>query len=255
MLFRSHTLGFIFPVPLAVFIIRHKTKEGILPAIIMVLCAPVITHFLPIGEGSFVRGLLIMSGAVTIGFLHGALHKTKISHLSEISIVMIVELFFGVLLTIVFYLLRDPVYAFDIEFNHYFHTFSELFKLQNAPIYAQNVEKVFKNMIIPYTIGLAVVEVLFTHILIHYSLRIIDGESHHGPYSGLAFNLPRFSGYLYVGGIFLSIIALGLMSIELSNAVLISIIVLFIIVLSVSIFFILQGVTVKIGRASCRERV
>ena len=240
----EHNFSFIFPVPLAVFIIRHKTKDGIIPAVIMFLLAPVISHFLPVGAGSFVRGLLFMSSAITIGFLHGALHKTKISHLSEISIVMITELFFGVLMTVIFYLMRDPVYAIDLEFNHYFHNFSELFKLGNAPIYAQNVEKVFKNSVIPYTVALAIVEVLFTHILIHYALRLIDGENSHGPFSGLVFKLPRFSGYLYLGGILLAILALGLMSMELSNTIMICVIILFIIVLTVTIFFMLQGVIV-----------
>ena len=46
----EHGIAFIFPVPIAIFVIRYHVKDSIIPALIMIACAAVITHFLPINE-------------------------------------------------------------------------------------------------------------------------------------------------------------------------------------------------------------
>lgn len=242
----QHSVGFIFPVPLAVFIIQHKVKDGIFPAIFMIVCAAIITHFLPLGGGSYVRGLLLMTTAMTIGFLHGALYKTQLSHLHEIIIVIVAELILGIIMTIIFYLLRDPVFAFDLEFAHYFANLKRLFALRGESIYAQNVEKVFLNMVIPYTIALSVVSVLLTHIFIHLAVKYIYERSDDRPFTGLIFTVHPLNAFVYLVGLLLCGVSLFLMRQPLGVEIMNIIIALFILVLSVSIIFILQGVLVTI---------
>ncbi|MFA7449558.1 MAG: hypothetical protein WCY90_01930 [Bacilli bacterium] len=242
----QHGVGFIFPVPLAIFIIRYRVKDGIIPALIMLFFAPIITHFLPIGEGSWVRGLLMMLTAVTIGFLHGGLSKLKISHLREIIIVIGAEMVLAFLTTAIFYLIKDPVFDYSVEFPHYFERFAALFNLNHESIYAQNVRFIFVNSVIPYIIALAIVEVLFTHILIflviRYAFELTDGR----PFTGLYFKIKKPLAYLYLFGLGTALISLFFLNQTLSQGVLIAITVLFNLVLGAMIFFILQGVMVMI---------
>lgn len=242
----QHGVAFIFPVPLAVFIIRYRIKDGILPAIIMMIMAPLITHFLPVGAGSWVRGVFMMLTAVTIGFLHGSLSKLKMSHLREILIVMGAEIFLGALTTLVFYFIQDPVFAFNIEFPHYFERFLVLFNLNHTSIYAQNAGVIFANSVIPYVISLAITEVLLTHILIHLILKYVFELIDNRPFSGLYFRLPKTFAYLFLGGLMLAIISLFFLGNPLDGTILNAIVILFIIVLSVMIIFILQGILLMI---------
>lgn len=237
----QHGVAFIFPVPLAVFIIRYEIKDGIIPALILILVAPFITHFLPIGGGSWIRGLLMMTTAVTIGFLHGAFTHTKMSHLKEILIVMAAELFFGILMTLVFYFIQDPIFAFNIEFPHYFERFRILFNLHENTTYVQNAGVIFQNSVIPYVIALAVTEVLLTHILIHLVLKYVYEMTDERPFTGLNFRLPKVFAYAYLVGLGLAIVSLFFLGQTLHPNILTAIVVLFIVVLSVMILFIFQG--------------
>lgn len=242
----QHGVGFIFPVPLAVFIIRHRTRDGIIPALIMLIVAPFITHFLPVGGGSWVRGLLMMLTAVTIGFLHGGLSKLKMSHLKEVMIVIGAEMFLAFLMTGVFYFIKDPVFDYSIEFPHYFEQFSTIFNLNHGSIYAENARFIFINSVIPYVMTLAIVEVLFTHVLIHLVIRYAFELTLDRPFTGLHFRLPKFTGYVYLlllGG---SLTSLFFLNQNLNHGVLITITVLINITLALMIFFILQGLFLMI---------
>lgn len=242
----QHGVAFIFPVPLAVFIIKYRIKDGIIPAIIMMAFAPIITHFLPVGGGSWVRGALMMFVAVTIGFLHGSLSKVKMSHLREILIVMGAELFLGALTTIIFYFIQDPVFAFNIEFPHYFGRFLTLFNLNHNSIYAQNVGVIFENSVVPYVISLAITEVLLTHILIHLVLKYVFETVDNRPFSGLYFRLPKAFAYAFLGGLLVAITSLFFLGKPLDDTVLLVIVIIFMVVLSVMIIFIFQGIFVMI---------
>lgn len=242
----QHGFAFIFPVPLAVFIIKYRIKDGILPAIILMIFAPIITHFLPVGGGSWVRGVFMMLTAVTIGFLHGSLSKIKMSHLREILIVMATEIFLGALTTLVFYFMKDPVFAFNIEFPHYFERILTLFSLNHNSIYAQNAGVIFANSVIPYVISLAITEVLLTHILIHLVLKYVFELVDNRPFSGLYFRLPKVTAYVFLGGLLLALISLFFLGNPLDEGLLTAIVILFILVLSVMIIFILQGILLMI---------
>ena len=244
----QHGVAFIFPVPLAIFIIRNRIKDGIIPAIILMIFAPLITHFLPVGNGSWVRGFLIMMTAVTIGFLHGGLTKLKMSHLKEILIVMGAELFFGSLMTLVFFLNNDNVFSYDIEFPHYFETFARLFNIKTNTIYAQNIRQIFINSVIPYVIALSITEVLLTHILIHLVLKYGYDLDHGRPFTGLYFRLPKWFAIGFLVLLIAALSSLFFLGQELPEGVLTAIIILFIVVLSLLIIFILQGVLYFIFR-------
>jgi len=242
----QHGVSFIFPVPLAVFIIRHKVKDGIFPAILMIIMGALITHFLPVGAGSWVRGFLIMLTAMTIGFLHGALHKTKLSHRNEILIVMAAELALSIVCVVVFYLLRDPVFAFDIEFPHYYASFQRLFNIKADSVYAQNVGIIFQNMVIPYTFALAITEVLFTHVLIHLTIKYVFETTDERPFTGLAFSIHASGGVLYLVGLVGCFASFIILRNPVDPTLMNIIIALFIMVFTAMIFFILQGVLLMI---------
>lgn len=237
----QHNVGFIFPVPLAVFIIRYRTRDGILPAIIMLIFAPLITHFLPFGGGSWVRGLLMMLTAVTIGFLHGGLSKLKMSHLKEILIVVGAEMFLAFLSAGIFYLMKDPVFDYSVEFPHYYEGFANFFRIPHDSIYSQNAQFIFLNSVIPYIISLAIAEVLLTHVLIYLVIKYAFELTDDRPFTGLHFKLPKWMGYVFLALLFSAITSLFFLKYELEYGLLIGITILFNIVLATMIVFILQG--------------
>lgn len=249
----EHSLAFIFPVPLALFIIHNKIRDGIFPAIFLIICGTLITHYLPVGNSNWIRGLLIMMASVFIGFLHGTFYKTKIKHLYEILILMAVELSFGILMTVIFYVAKDPVFAFDHEFHHYFANIVNLLNLDKTTIYMQNVAVIFEYMVIPFTIALAIVEVLFTHIIIYLFLKHLFKAPVHRPFTGLAFNLPKISGYIFLGFVLASVISLFIITTTISETLLGVIIAIIIITLSFITPFMLQGLLVAIYFARIKK--
>lgn len=243
----EHGFEFLFPVPLAVFIIRHRVKDGIIPAIILIVLATLITHFLPLGEGSWLRGFLIMITAVTIAFLHGGLSKTKVGHFREILYVMGAEVTLGFIMLLVFYLVKDPVYAFNIEFDHYYHVFCELFKISETSIYGQNAAYIFQYMHIPFTVSLSMTNVLLTHILIHLVLKYAYEQTDERPFTGLNFTTWTFASITYLILLGVAIGSLFFLGMNLPELVLNLIVVIFIIVLGTMLIFIFQGVMLLIA--------
>lgn len=238
-----HYIGFLDPVPLAVFIIRHKIKDGIFPAIFMILMGTLIGHFLPVGQGSFMRGFLFMIYAMTVGFLHGTISKTKINPLIEILIIIGVEIFYGFLLVIVFYVQKDPHFAYDIQFGQYLELFIKLFKIDETSNYAQNVGVIIKNGVIAYTIVFSFISVLLTHILIHLTRKFICREKmEHGPLHGLEFTISRVAAITYLVGCVVVLVLSFLLTKELNLLGISSINAIFTVFFSVTIIFVFQGI-------------
>lgn len=68
-----HTLSFVFPVPIAVLVYRNRLRDGIIPAIVLIVAATLISTYFPqnsTNDYSFLRGLLVMTFSMIVGLLH-----------------------------------------------------------------------------------------------------------------------------------------------------------------------------------------
>ncbi len=241
--FLLHYFAILGPVPLAVFIIRNRMKDGIFPAILMILVGTIIGYFLPVGHGSLMRGFLFMIYSMSIGFLHGAINKTNINHLKEILIIIGAEIFFGFLLVVVFYIQKDPHFAYDVEFNHFLEVFINFFKLDKTSNYAQNVGVIIKNGVITHTIVFSFISVLMTHIFIRLTLKYICRQKmEYGPFHGLEFSISKISASAYIVGIVIVAVLSFLLTKELSQLAIAIINAIFTVFFSVTIIFVFQGI-------------
>lgn len=241
----QHYIGFIIPVPLGVFIVRHDMKDGIFPALFMIAAGTLIGYLLPVGEGTITRGFLFMLMEMTIGFLHGAISKTEIDHLKEILIIIGVDIFFGFLMVIVFYLQKDPHFAYDVEFGRYLSVFYDFFNIDQTTYYAQNVGVIIKNGVISYMIALSFISVLLTHILMHLTLKYIcRNETTPKPFFELEFSISKVAAIFYLVGIALITVLSFVLKYELTQFWISVINVIFTVFFSVTIIFVFQGILV-----------
>ncbi len=238
----EHGIAFIFPVPIAIFVIRYHLKDSILPAVIMIIGAALITHFLPLNDGYFLRGLLVMTTCMALGIMHGILFKLRVKPLKEIMILVGIELFFAVLMKIIFYYVQDPYYSFSIEFEHVFHELRAFFGLNESAMFTKNIGVIFPYMVVPYTFALAFIEVLFTHMIIHLFIKYVYGLTFEKTFHGLRFRMKPYNGIIYLVGILLSVAGLIALDYALSPVVMTIIIVVLILTLMATIFFLFQGV-------------
>ncbi len=253
----EHGIAFIFPVPIAIFVIRYHVKDSIIPALIMIGLASLITHFLPINESHYLRGLLVMTTSMSLGILHGVLFKLRVKPLKEIMILVAVELGFAILMKVVFYFMKDPFYSFSIEFEHVFHELRDFFGLKESEMFTQNMGVVFPFMVIPYTFALAFIEVLFTHMLIHLFIKYVYELTLEKTFHGLKFKMKPYTGIIYFVGILLSIGGLFSLDFALPPAVMVLVIVILVLTLMATIFFLFQGViiTMKLMRVTLHREL
>lgn len=253
----EHGIAFIFPVPIAIFVIRYHVKDSIVPALIMIGCAALITHFLPLNDGHYLRGLLVMTTSMSLGIFHGVLFKLKVKPLKEIMILVGIELFFAILMKIIFYFMKDPYYSFSIEFEHVFHELRDFLGLKESATFTKNVGIVFPYLVIPYTFALAFVEVLFTHMLIHLFIKYIYELTSETTFHGLKFRMKPYHGIIYFVAVLLSIGALFALDFVLPPFVIVLVIVILVLTLMATIFFLFQGVifTMKLMRVTLHREL
>jgi hypothetical protein len=163
--------------------------------------------------------------------------------LIEILIIIGVEIFYGFLLVIVFYVQKDPHFAYDIQFGQYLELFIKLFKIDETSNYAQNVGVIIKNGVIAYTIVFSFISVLLTHILIHLTRKFICREKmEHGPLHGLEFTISRVAAITYLVGCVVVLVLSFLLTKELNLLGISSINAIFTVFFSVTIIFVFQGI-------------
>ncbi|MGI6735229.1 MAG: hypothetical protein ACOX3C_03495 [Bacilli bacterium] len=239
---QNHFTLLLIPVPIAVFIIRYKIKDGIIPAVILIVGASLMSHFFSADPGSYLRGLLYMIAAMSVGFLHGAITKTPIDHFHEILIIIGVEIFFNFLMVIVFYVVKDPMFAYDIEFAHYYEVFSKIFKIDQTSFYAQNVRVIIENGVIPHTINSSIISVLLTHAFIHLTLKYICRDDiTEGPFEGFEYEIPKAAAIAFLIGCVAVVATYFTLKYELKPIHISLINVLFNLVFSTVLVFSLQG--------------
>ena len=93
-MFKMHFTLLLIPVPIAVFIIRYKIKDGIIPAVILIVGASLMSHFFSADPGSYLE-FIIYDRSYVGRILTRAITKTPIDHFHEILIIIGVEIFFN----------------------------------------------------------------------------------------------------------------------------------------------------------------
>ncbi|HZJ89269.1 MAG TPA: hypothetical protein VFD05_01115 [Bacilli bacterium] len=237
----EHTFAFLTPVMLAVFIMRYEVKGAIIPALIIFVIG-VVAGILIKGE-LWYHGLIFIVGGITVGFLHGGLSK-KLSHLKELSFVVLFDVLFGLVTALVFYMLNDPIYAINLEFGHYLNTFSNIINLNETTNFAQNFSYVFQLSFAEYIVTFGIIEATLTHIFIHLVLKFIYKGTEGYTFSDLNYTLPKFVALPFAALLVLTLSIPFLMMLELSKTILIIFIVISTITLSAILLFVHQGVVV-----------
>lgn len=236
----EHTLAFLTPVLLATIIIKYRVKDGIIPAIIMLIGGTLLAVWLK--PAFWYHGLIFMIGAIVVGFLHGGLSKTRLTHLQELSIVVLFDITFGFVAALIFYLLKDAHYSLEYEYASMLESMRFIKNME--PITARNFTFLFNYSFPANVILFGIVEATLTHIFIHLVVKYVYKLTDHHSFSGLKYKFKPILAVLYFVFLFISLITIPLMRSELSMGMLIFLVFVINITLVATLLFVHQGVVI-----------
>lgn len=234
----EHTLAFITPVLLATIIIKYRVKDGIIPAIIMLIGGTLLSFLLK--PAYWYHGLIFMIGAIVVGFLHGGLSKTRLTHLQELSIVVLFDVMFGFITALIFYLLKDTHYSLEFEYTSMLENMQFIKSME--PITARNFIFLFNYSFPANIILFGIIEATLTHILIHLVVKYVYKLTDQHTFSGLKYKLKPILALLYFVLVFISLITIPLLRSELSKGTLVFLVIAINLTLVGTLLFVHQGV-------------
>lgn len=237
----EHSLAFLTPVLLAVFIMRYEVKDAIIPAVLIFVVSVLISFLI---KGDFwYHGIIFITGGIIVGFLHGGLSK-KLSHLKELAFVVLFDISFGFITALIFYLVKDPVYAINVEFTHYFDVICDLVNLNRDSIFGQNFAYLFMRSFPEYIIAFGIIEATLTHLFIHLVLKFIYRGTKNYAFSDLNYTLPKSAATIFIVTFSVTLFAPFLMTFEISKTLLVLLIIISSLTLGAALLFVHQGVVV-----------